>query len=54
MNQRSEIKGINCHSEVYIDQKNIVLDMIQSAKNNYFTEKVMECDKDQKSFILNH
>ena len=34
---------------MYIDQKNIVSDMIQTAKNNYFTEKVMECGKDQKA-----
>jgi hypothetical protein len=39
------------HHQMYLEQKANVSKMISDAKTNYFTNKVLECGKDQKALF---
>ena len=39
------------HRDIYIGQKKVVSDIIKKAKTNYYTDKVLECGRDQKALF---
>ena len=42
---------LTVHREIYIEQKKTLSELINHAKTNYYTDKVMACGKDQKSLF---
>ena len=36
--------------DIHVGEKKVVSDVIKTAKTNYFTDKVMECDNDEKLY----
>ena len=42
---------LTVHEEIYLEQKKVVTDLIKQAKTNFYTQKVLECGKDQKALF---
>ena len=42
---------LTVHKEMYLDQKKITSELIKKSKRTYYTDKVLECGKDQKALF---